>query len=126
MHIELQSLTTCDVAPDGNSIVFGFTDASGVPAQMRLSLNDVGLLAALLPDLIAKALQSRYGDRTLRYAYPIASWTVEQSSDPGTGMVTLSTTDGFRVCFSMPLELQYKLGEALASASSNRAQIVAN
>jgi hypothetical protein len=117
MHIELQSLTTCDVAPDCNSIVFGFTDASGVPAQMRLSLNDVGLLAALLPG---------YGDRTLRYAYPLASWTVEQSSDPGTGMVTLSTTDGFRVCFSMPLELQYKLGEALASASSNRAQIVAN
>jgi hypothetical protein len=54
-----------------------------------------------LPNLIDKALRSRYRDNTLRYAYPLASWSVERSSGPETGMVTLSTTDGFNVCFSM-------------------------
>jgi hypothetical protein len=115
MDIESQSLTTCEVAPDGSTVVLGFTDSSGAAATIRLPLNQVGALAMTLPELINKALQSRFGDHTLRYVYPLASWTVEQSSDPGTGMMTLSTTDGFSVCFSMERELQHTLAEALAS-----------
>jgi hypothetical protein len=115
MDIESQSLTTCEVAPDGSTVVLGFTDSSGAAATIRLPLNQVGALAMTLPELINKALQSRFGDHTLRYAYPLASWTVEQPSDPGTGMMTLSTTDGFSVCFSMERELQHTLAEALAS-----------
>jgi hypothetical protein len=115
MDIETQSLTTCEVAPDGNTVILGFTDAGGTAARMRLPLNLVGALAMTLPDLINRALRSRYGDDTLRYTYPLASWTVERSADPGTGMVTLSTTDGFSVCFSMQRELRQTLAEALAS-----------
>ena len=115
MDIESQSLTVCEVAPDGDTIVLGFTDSRGTPARIRLPLSQIGALAMTLPDLISKALQSRYGDHTLRYAYPLASWTVERSSDPGTGMMTLSTTDGFSVCFSMERELQQTLSEALAA-----------
>lgn len=126
MDIESQSLTTCEVAPDGSTIVLGFTDSRGAPARIRLPLSQIGALALTLPDLITKALQSRFGDRTLRYAYPLASWTVEQSSDPRTGMVTLSTTDGFSVCFSMERELQQTLAEALASDSANEPQRVMN
>lgn len=126
MDIESQSLTTCEVAPDGNTIVLGFTDASGVPATLRLPLNQIGALAMTLPDLINKALQSRYGDHTLRYAYPLAAWTVERSSEPGTGMMTLSTTDGFSVCFSMERELQQTLAEALASEGSGETSRVVN
>jgi len=116
MEIEPQMLTTCEVAADGNTVVLGFTDTDDAPAQIRLSLNQVGALAMTLPDLITKALRSRYDDNSLRYAYPLASWRVEQSSDPQTGMVTLCTTDGFSVCFSMHHELRQELGEALASS----------
>jgi hypothetical protein len=115
MDIESQSLTSCEVAPDGNTVVLGFTDTQGAPARIRLSLNQIGALAMTLPDLINRALQSRYGDHTLRYAYPLASWTVERSSDPSTGMMTLSTTDGFSVCFSMKRGLQQTLAQALTS-----------
>ena len=115
MDIESQSLTMCEVTPDGNTIVLGFTDSSGAPARIRLPLSQIVALAMTLPDLINKALQSRYGDDTLRYAYPLASWTVERSSDPSTGMMTLSTTDGFSVCFSIERDLQQTLAEALAS-----------
>lgn len=126
MDIESQSLTACEVAPDGNTVVLGFTDSRGTAARIRLPLSQIGALAMTLPDLITRALQSRFGDRTLRYAYPLASWTVEQSSDPRTGMVTLSTTDGFSVCFSMERELQQTLAEALASDSPNEPQRVMN
>jgi hypothetical protein len=41
-------------------------------------------------------------------------------------MVTLCTTDGFSVCFSMQHELQHELGEALASGRQSTMQILAN
>src|SRR5580704_9472411 len=115
MEIETQCLTTCEVAADGGAISLGFVDAAGRPATIRLSLNQVGALAMTLPSLIDKALQTRYGDHSLRYAYPLESWVLEQSSDPKQGMVTLRTVDGFSVCFSLARQQQNALGEALVS-----------
>jgi hypothetical protein len=126
MDIESQSLTACEVAPDGNSVRLGFIDADGKPATIRLSLNQVGSLAMTLPELINKALRSRFNDQSLRYAYPLASWTVERSSDPATGMVTFSTVDGFTVCFSMRRELQSELGEALVTEHAARSPALVN
>ena len=115
MEIDTQALTTCEVAADGGAISLGFVDSTGKPATIRLSLNQVGALAMTLPGLIDKALQTRFGDQSLRYAYPLASWMVEQSSDPTQGMVTLRTVDGFSVCFSIPRQQQSELGEALVA-----------
>jgi len=126
MEIETQALTTCEVAADGGAISLGFVDAGGKPATIRLSLNQVGALAMTLPGLIDKALQSRFGDQSLRNAYPLASWAVEQSSDPAHGMVTLRTVDGFSVCFSIPREQQSELGEALVAAPATKAEFLTN
>jgi hypothetical protein len=115
MEIDTQAFTTCEVAADGGVFSLGFVDSTGNPATIRLSLNQVGALAMTLPGLIDKALQTRFGDQSLRYAYPLASWAVEQSSDPTQGMVTLRTVDGFSVCFSIPRQQQNELGEALAA-----------
>jgi len=126
MNIESQSLTACDVTPDGSAILLGLVDTDGKPATIRLSLNQVGALAMTLPDLINKALRSRFKDQSLRYAYPLASWAIEQSSDSATGMVTLSTTDGFTVCFSMGREVQSELGEALVTEHAAKPPLRAN
>jgi hypothetical protein len=115
MVIESQSLTSCAVSDDGDAVSLGFVDAQGQPASLKLSLNQVGALAMTLPGLIDQALRARYGDASLRYAYPLASWAVEQSSDPTQGMLTFRTVDGFSVCFSMPLSQQSELGEALVA-----------
>jgi hypothetical protein len=115
MEIDTQALTTCEVAADGGAVSLGFVDSGGKPAIIRLSLNQVGALAMTLPALIDKALQARFGDHSLRYAYPLASWMLEQSSDPTQAMVTLRTVDGFSVCFSIPRAQQSELGEALVS-----------
>jgi hypothetical protein len=115
MEFDTQALTTCEVAADGGAISLGFVDAAGKPATIRLSLNQVGALAMTLPGLIDKALQTRFGDQSLRYAYPLESWMVEQSTDPSQGMVTLRTVDGFSVCFSIPREQQSELGHALVA-----------
>lgn len=115
MEIEAQALTTCEVAADGGAVSLGFVDSNGQPSTIRMSLNQVGALAMTLPGLIDKALQTRFGDQSLRYAYPLASWAVEQSTDPSQGMMTLRTVDGFSVCFTIPRERQSELGEALVA-----------
>jgi hypothetical protein len=115
MEIDTQALTTCEVAADGGAISLGFVDSTGTPATIRLSLNQIGALAMTLPSLLDKALQTRFGDQSLRYAYPLASWVVEQSTDPTQGMVKLRTVDGFSVCFSIPRQQQSELGEALVA-----------
>jgi hypothetical protein len=120
MDIGTQSLTTCEVASDGDAISLNFVDPGGRPQTIRLSLSQVGALAMTLPGLIDQALQTRYGDKSLRYTFPLKSWAVEQSSDPRHSMITLRTVDGFSVCFSMQHAQQSELGEALVSQHAPR------
>src|SRR5262245_1354964 len=113
MEISVKSLTNCEVASDGGAISLGFEDASGNPAAVRVSLNQVGALIMTLPGLLEAALKARYGDQSLRYAYPLASWALEQSSDTTQRTITLQTEDGFKVRFSIPKGEESVLGEAL-------------
>src|ERR1700761_4139124 len=126
MEIETRSLTSCEIADDGGAVSLGFIDAEGRAASLKLSLNQVGALAMTLPALIDKALQTRYGDTSLRYAYPLESWAVEQSSDPTQGMLTFRTVDGFSVCFSIPRDQQSELGEALVAQPAARMTLRTN
>jgi hypothetical protein len=72
-----------------------------------------GAVAMTLPSLIETSMRMRYGDASLRYAYALGSWFLEQSSDPATLMMTLTTVDGFSVCFSMRWEQGDALGATL-------------
>jgi hypothetical protein len=126
MEIETQALTNCEVAADGSIISLGFVDTAGQPATLHLPLTQVGALAMTLPGLIGKALQARFRDESLRYAYPLESWVIEQSTDPRQGMMTLTTSDGFSVCFSIPREQQSELGEALVSQPASKMTMRAN
>ncbi|MBR0706788.1 hypothetical protein [Bradyrhizobium liaoningense] len=113
MEIKVRSLTTCEVAADGGAISLGFEDVTGNSAAVRVSLNQVGALIMTLPGLLETALKARYGDQSLRYAYPLASWVLEQSTDTTQRIITLQTEDGFKVRFSIPKAEQSLLGEAL-------------
>jgi hypothetical protein len=126
MEIGTQALTACEVAADGGAISLGFVDSTGNPATIRLSLSQAGSLAMTLPGLIDKALQTRSGDQSLRHAYPLASWMLEQSSDPTEVMITLRTEDGFSVCFSIPRQRQSELGEALVAQPAPGAALQVN
>jgi hypothetical protein len=121
MEIDIETLSSCEVAADGGAISLGFVDSAGQPATVTLSLNDAGSLAMTLPGLITKALQARFGDRSLYSAYPLASWAVEQSSDPAQVLVTLRTADGFSACFSVQRQQQSEFGEALLAEPASKA-----
>jgi hypothetical protein len=126
MEIDSQALTTCEVTNGGGAISLGFIDTTGNPTTIRLSLDQVGALAMTLPGLIDKALQTRFPDQSLRYTYPLASWALEQSTDPTQNMITLRTVDGFSVCFSIPRQQQIELGKALVAQLAPKVTLHAN
>jgi hypothetical protein len=113
MEIKVRSLRTCEVATDGGAISLGFEDMAGNLAAVSVSLNQAGALIMTLPALLEAALRARYGDQSLRYAYPLASWVIEQSTDTTQRIITLETEDGFKVRFSIPKAEQSLLAEAL-------------
>jgi hypothetical protein len=114
METECHAFTEGEVKADG-SVALAFTDEAGNSVKLHLSINQVGALAMTLPELVTTALRNHHGNQKMRFAYPLTSWRVEQSSDLSTGMMTLYAPDGFSVCFSMGRELQSKLGETLAA-----------
>ena len=126
MEISAEALTTCEVAADGEAVSLGLVDSQGKPATIHLSLKQVGALVMTLPGLLEKALQARYGDESLRYAYPLASWVVEQSTDAAQRIVTLQTEDGFSVCFAVPREQQNPLAEALMAQPQSSSMLRMN
>jgi hypothetical protein len=125
MEVECHAFTEAEVTSDG-SVTLGFVDNAGTPVKVRLSINQTGALAMTLPGLIATALRNRHGNQKMRFAYPLTSWRVEQSSDLNTGMMTLYGPDGFSLCFSMGRELQSKLGETLAADQISSLATLAN
>jgi hypothetical protein len=98
------------------------------PWSLRFATNwpDGQISLKVCPFLVEKALQIRFGDQSLRYAYPLASSVIEQSTDPTQRMLTLRTTDGCSVCFSMPRDQQSELGEALVAQPAQPLTMRAN
>lgn len=126
MEIESRELTTCKVAADGRSVALRFVDARGVETAVSFPVDQLGALAMTLPALIEKALRRRYQDDSLRYAFPLASWSCEPATDAATSIVTLRTADGFSVCFSLPQRQLAEFGEALAAIPERVAVPLAN
>jgi hypothetical protein len=125
MEKDCRAFTEAEIAADG-TVVLGFVDQAGNPVKVRLSISHLGALTMTLPDLIAKALRNHHGNQKMRFAYPLTSWRVEQSSDLSMGMMTLYASDGFNVCFSMGRDLQTKLGETLAADQFASLTTIAN
>jgi hypothetical protein len=126
MDLESRELTTCKVAADGQSVSLRFVDASGQPAAVSFPIEQVGALAMTLPALIEKALRKRYRDDSLRYVFPLGSWSCEPATDAASSIVTLRTVDGFSVCFSVPQRQLAEFGEALTAAPARPEIALAN
>lgn len=114
MDIDVKALTTYLLSEDGKSVVLRLLDAAGSERSVSFPLGELGNLAMTLPGLIEAALRRQFLDASLRYAYPMGSWAVEQAIDPGSVIVTLQTQDGFGVSFSMTRRQAEDLGGAIA------------
>jgi len=99
--IRAKSLTTFSVAPDGANIAIGVADEEGKPGALTLPTDCLRELMMRLPEMMRRALRLQHDDPSLRLVYRTAGWELEQSTVPGTFIVTLRTPDGFHVSFAL-------------------------
>jgi hypothetical protein len=114
------ALTTLAVSPDGAAVAINVTDDEGVPGSLVLSTDALRSLIMSLPRAMQQALQLRYRDPSLRLVYPLGPWRLEASTDPERLLLTLSTTDGFEVTFSVPADTLGRFADAAARAGEAR------
>lgn len=114
MAIIVKEMTTYSISDDGTEITLSLIDKDNNPTSLVFQVPDLGNLAMTLPSLIEAALRRQLRDGSFRYAYPIGSWAIEQSTDPSSLIATLRTKDGFGVSFSMPRAHALQLAHALS------------
>lgn len=124
MAINVKEMTTYNISDDGKTVTLGLEDDAGTSTSLSFQIPDLGNLAMTLPSLIEAALRRQLRDGSFRYAYPIGSWSIEQSTDPSALIVTLRTEDGFGVSFSMPRNNALQLAHSLSETGPKPAAIL--
>jgi hypothetical protein len=112
MKIEGSRLTTCSVAPDGETLRLDLIDKSGDPISLSLPFDEAHSLTMTLPQLLTFALKVRTGDDTARYVFALAQWRLEAATD-ARFIITFTTPDGFEASFCLGLEECWQLARAL-------------
>jgi hypothetical protein len=121
-EIDVALLTTCDVAPDGQCVRLHFEDALGRPSALRLTSDRVQQLLMTLPRLLSSALQARHRDDSMRAVFPLHQWRLETAAGSKDFILTLITSDGFEVAFSLSARALVRIRSAIDEHHSNAAQ----
>jgi len=100
-EIDGASLTTYQVAPDGQYVRLSFEDAHGSPCALRLTSGCVQQLVMTLPQLLSRALQAQRADPSLRAVFPLGEWRLEAAAGSQDFILTMITPEGFEVAFSL-------------------------
>jgi hypothetical protein len=121
-EIDVATLTTCDVAPDGHYVRLHFEDTLGRPAALRLTSDRVQQLLMTVPGLLSRALQARHKDDSVRAVFPLHQWRLETAAGSKDFILTLITADGFEVAFSLSARTIVRIRSALEEHHSRAAQ----
>lgn len=119
----VKELTTYKISEDGQSVTLKMLDELGAEAALSFGIGELGNLVMTLPGLIETALQRQLRDGSFRFAYPVGSWAIEESTDPSSLIVTLRTKDGFGVSFSMPRGNAMRLAHSLSEVEHKPAVV---
>ena len=112
MKIDGSRLTTCSVAPNGETLRFDLIDRAGARVSLFLPFDQARSLTMTLPQLLSFALKARTGDDTARHVFPLAQWRLEAATD-ARFIMTFTTLDGYEASFCMALEECWELARAL-------------
>lgn len=126
MKIGVHTLSTYNVDTEGDTISLDVFDEADQKFTLQMSVDQVGMLVMTLPSLIEIALRRRFRDATFRYSYAAGACAVEQASDPNALIMTMRTTDGFGVSFTVSREHARQLSEALSLGAESSMTVTAH
>ena len=99
--IQMDSLTTYDVADDGSMARLHFIDAAGRSRTLQIPFASLQQLTLSMPKIMQQTLRTCYQDPTLRLVHVVASWVVERASDGARWLLTFRTPDEFSISFAV-------------------------
>jgi hypothetical protein len=121
-EIEIASLTTCQVSPDGRHVRLNFANTRAGMATLRLTSACVQQLLMTLPRLLSTALKIQHRDSSVRAVFPLRDWRLEAAVGSEDLILTMTTTDGFEVAFSLSATAIAQISSAAQQRSSSAAQ----
>jgi hypothetical protein len=127
-EIDVASLTTCEVAPDGQFVRLNLADARGQPVTLRVPVPCTQQLLMTLPRLLTQALRAQYGNRSVKAVFPLEIWRLETTHGSQDLILTMTTADGFEASFSVEpravAEIVFALQEHLATAEAGKSTVL--
>jgi hypothetical protein len=111
-----QQLTSWNVLPGGTQICLDLTLVDGKTHAVVLPFDALSGLMMTLPRILQRALNERFGDRSMRVVQPLGVWNIERHEPDGSLILKLGTTDGFEVAFALSTHHADTLGTALLDA----------
>jgi len=115
MHLVAKALTTCQVDREGDYLRLSFEVQNGRTSSVTLPIECAQSLLMTLPGMIERALKARHGDEDYRLVYPTGGWTLHAAAHSDQRVLTLQTTDGFKVAFSLSPEDADRMASSLAN-----------
>jgi hypothetical protein len=101
IKLELKTLKTFGVKPDGEVIELNFVDPAGIPVCFQMTFAHAQSIAMMLLGLLTDVLRKNVGTDKSRYAFPLGSWWIESADKSGCLIATFATKDGFEVSFAI-------------------------
>ncbi len=100
-EIEIQALTTYEVAPDGSGIRMNVVDMEGNPASVIIPIDCLRALALTMPKMVSDAVSGGRGNPAIRVVHKVDSWFLERASDDSTILLTIETGDFLKISFAV-------------------------
>jgi hypothetical protein len=121
IEIEILKLTNFETAADGSAVKLVVEDIVGRTLGIILTIERVTELLMTLPAMASSAVKRANNDPAMRITYPLREFQIELGPDD-LRILTIGTSDGFTVSFSLTEELSYELGEAHLKGIGHRAR----
>jgi hypothetical protein len=118
--LEVRRLISFETATDGTAVRLIAEDLAGRSVGIVLTIETLTALLMTLPTMASNAVKRSHNDPAMRITYPLTDFQIELS--PGNSRIlTVGTSGGFNVSFSLTEELSEELGRAHLKGKGKRA-----
>lgn len=114
LQLEVQELTTYEVAPDGSGIRMKFIEISGEPASLVIPTDCLRRLALSMPKIVAQTVSGGVCDPAIRIVHSVNSVELERAKDDSTAILTVVTGDDYTASYAVSDADLARIAEAVS------------
>jgi hypothetical protein len=114
--VEVRKLINFETATDGTAVRLVVEDKANRTVGVVFTVETLTALLMTLPTMASSVIKHAHGDPTMRVTYPANEFRLEFGRD-NIRILTIGTSDGFVISFSLTEEFLRRLVEAHLASS---------